>query len=181
MPKPINVLDVGGFEEFWEQMDFIDPASIELTILNLEKHESVRHNVRPIVGDARRMPFASGTFDFVFSNAVLEHVGTAQDQAAAAAEISRVGQRFLVMVPNRSWPLEVHTLLPVFQFWPRWLQHVVLRRTWRFTHFNDVEHALRVMDETRLPSVDEMKRWFPTASFKNERFWGVTKTLIACR
>ena len=177
--KPIRVLDVGGSEEYWEQMDFISPDVINLTILNLEAHTSARANVHFVIGDARRLPFGGHAFDIVFSNAVLEHVGSEDDQSAAAAEIARVGRHLLVMVPNRYWPIEVHTLLPFYQFWPRWLQHGVLGRTWKLTHFRDAGHARRVMDSVRLPSMIDMRRWFPTASYRKERILGISKTLIA--
>ncbi len=55
-----------------------------------------------------RLPFASGTFDFVFSNEVIEHV---QDDAKYAAEMVRVirpGGRLLIFCPNRWYPVEQH-------------------------------------------------------------------------
>src|ERR1700730_784694 len=48
-------------------------------------HESER--VRPLDEKTRSLPFADATFDFVFSDQVLEHV---QDHAGAFAEITRV-------------------------------------------------------------------------------------------
>ncbi len=54
------------------------------------------------------LPFAAGTFDFVFSNEVIEHV---QDDAAYAAELVRVtrpGGRVLIFCPNRWYPVEQH-------------------------------------------------------------------------
>lgn len=56
-------------------------------------------------GDARRLPFADGTFDVVITSEVLEHI---QDDVAAIAEMFRVlkpGGRFAATVP--SWFPEV--------------------------------------------------------------------------
>jgi SAM-dependent methyltransferase len=54
------------------------------------------------------LPFSTNTFDFVFSNEVIEHV---QDDAATAAEMVRVvkpGGRILIFCPNRWYPVEQH-------------------------------------------------------------------------
>lgn len=54
------------------------------------------------------LPFATSSFDFVFSNEVIEHV---QDDALYAAEMVRVtrpGGRVLIFCPNRWYPVEQH-------------------------------------------------------------------------
>ncbi len=54
------------------------------------------------------LPFAAATFDFVFSNEVIEHV---QDDRQAAAEMVRVVKdhgRILIFCPNRWYPVEQH-------------------------------------------------------------------------
>ncbi|MCP5101272.1 MAG: methyltransferase domain-containing protein [Chloroflexi bacterium] len=54
------------------------------------------------------LPFATGSFDIVFSNEVIEHV---QDDAKYAAEMVRMlksGGRALIFCPNRWYPVEQH-------------------------------------------------------------------------
>ncbi|RMG97193.1 MAG: class I SAM-dependent methyltransferase [Chloroflexi bacterium] len=61
-----------------------------------------------IQGVGEHLPFAANTFDFVFSNEVIEHV---QDDARYAAEMVRVtkpGGRILIFCPNRWYPVEQH-------------------------------------------------------------------------
>ena len=59
------------------------------------------------------LPFADGAFDIAVSNAVLEHVGSAAAQRAFLAELFRVGRCVFVTVPNRFFPIEHHTAIPL--------------------------------------------------------------------
>jgi len=71
--------------------------------------------------------FADRSFDWVFSNAVIEHVGGIEEQRKFASEISRVARcGYFVTTPNKFFPIEPHTLLPLYQFLPeRWQRKVV--------------------------------------------------------
>ena len=75
--------------------------------------------VRLVVADGRHLPFADGEFDVAVSNAVVEHVGTEDDQRALVHELCRVGRRVFVSTPNRWFPIEVHTLRPLVHWLPR--------------------------------------------------------------
>ena len=63
-----------------------------------------------------RLPFDDGAFDIATSNAVLEHVGSFENQARFVREICRVARRVFISVPNRFFPVEHHTALPVVHF-----------------------------------------------------------------
>ena len=69
-------------------------------------------------GDACALPFADGSFDVVFSNAVIEHVGDIDRQRLFVAEALRVGRRVFLTTPNRWFPIEVHTRLPLVHWLP---------------------------------------------------------------
>ena len=70
-------------------------------------------------GDARELPFARGSFDFVYSHAVIEHVGSREQQAAFLKETLRVARKgVLLTTPNRWHPMEAHTGLPLLHFLP---------------------------------------------------------------
>ena len=61
-----------------------------------------------IQGVGESLPFASGVFDFVLSNEVIEHV---QDDRLVAMEMVRVtrpGGRIVIFCPNRWYPVEQH-------------------------------------------------------------------------
>jgi hypothetical protein len=75
--------------------------------------------VRAVRADGRELPFADGEFDFGFSNAVVEHVAGGRDgQRRFVHELCRVSRRVFVTTPNRWFPLEVHTLLPLVHWLP---------------------------------------------------------------
>jgi SAM-dependent methyltransferase len=67
----------------------------------------------------RPLPFADKAFDIAVSNAVLEHVGSAQHQAAFVRELCRVAKKVFISVPNRYFPVEHHTAIPLLHFWRR--------------------------------------------------------------
>ena len=117
VPRPLRLLDVGGRAQFWEMMGGI-PQGVSLTLLNVGSMPEVQ-GFTTIRGDARDMShFRTDEFDVVFSNSVIEHVGSWNDQVAAAGEMQRVGRRYFVQTPNRWFPVEPHFLFPGFQFLP---------------------------------------------------------------
>jgi len=68
---------------------------------------------REISRSPYKIPFDDNTFDFIFSNQVLEHV---QDYSAALEEMKRVlkpGGISLHVFPSRWRPIECHTLVPL--------------------------------------------------------------------
>jgi hypothetical protein len=73
-----------------------------------------------VFGDGRALPFRDGSFDLVISNAVIEHVGGADDQRAFVAEHERVGRSFIITTPNRWFPVESHTRTFLRHWSARW-------------------------------------------------------------
>jgi hypothetical protein len=74
--------------------------------------------ITTVVADGRDLPFADGEFDVGFSNAVVEHVGGREDQERFVHELCRVARRVFVTTPNRLFPVDPHTLLPVVHWLP---------------------------------------------------------------
>jgi SAM-dependent methyltransferase len=65
----------------------------------------------------RPLPFADRSFDLAVSNAVLEHVGSGAEQIRFVADILRVAKVVFITVPNRYFPVEHHTAIPLLHFW----------------------------------------------------------------
>jgi hypothetical protein len=62
------------------------------------------------------LPFADRSFAIATANAVLEHVGSLQNQAFFVSELCRVADRVFISVPNKFFPIEHHTALPFVHF-----------------------------------------------------------------
>jgi SAM-dependent methyltransferase len=181
LPRPIKILDVGGTQGFWELMGFTNEPDVEVVILNVSAMAMLYDNFASIVGDARDMrSFADNAFDVVFSNSVIEHVGTYADQYRMAEEVQRVGKRYFLQTPNRYFPIEPHFLFPLFQFLPLSLRIFLMRRFdlgW-FKKIPDKQQATEHVRSIRLLTRRELLALFPGAMLYKEKFLGLTKSLI---
>jgi len=75
--------------------------------------------LRLVQADARVLPFRDASFDFVYSHAVIEHLGNRGQQAGFVREALRVARKgVLLTTPNRWHPVETHTGLPVLHYLP---------------------------------------------------------------
>ena len=85
----------------------------------LERFRAAFPQVRAVRADGRELPFGDGEFDLGFSNAVIEHVdGGREGQRRFIHELARVARRVFVTTPNRFFPVEVHTRLPLVHWLP---------------------------------------------------------------
>jgi hypothetical protein len=85
--------------------------------------------MRYIRGDGRDLPFEDRSFDLVHSSAVLEHVGSRAQQVAFLAELLRVSRRGVYLTtPNRWFPVEFHSVLPLIHWLPPRAFRAVLGR-----------------------------------------------------
>lgn len=84
--------------------------------------------IRYVQGDGCALPFDDRAFDIVFSNAVIEHVGDRRRQELFVREALRVGRHVFLTTPNRWFPIEVHTRLPLVHWFPDPVSARVYRR-----------------------------------------------------
>ncbi len=182
LPRPLRILDLGGEEVFWHRMGLTDPGQVRVTLLNRYPVPVQLDGFSAHLGDATAMPeFAGESFDIVFSNSVIEHVGNWEAQQRMADETMRVGRRYFVQTPNRYFPLEPHFLLPFFQFYPLWLRVWLMRRFhlgW-YRPIPDLEVARRHILAHRLLSRAELVALFPGCRIYEEKVAGLTKSLAA--
>jgi len=179
-----SVLDVGGTPLNWTLLD-VRPR---VTLLNIRPERDEGHaGLEYVIGDARQLPFADASFDVVFSNSVIEHVGTREQQRHFAEEVRRVGRRYWVQTPNRWYPIETHLLTPLLHFLPKKLQEKVARRwtLWDLIERPEpdrrefyIEHYL---NSVCLLTARELRALFPCGQLLRERHLCFTKSLIVAR
>ena len=179
-----RILDIGGTPDCWALLR----ASPHLTLLNTPRaRDDLAGAADWVAGDGRRLPFRDGTFDVVFSNSVIEHVGDAASQQSFAGEVARVGRGFWVQTPNRWFPVEQHLLTPFIHWLPRAWQRAIVPRfnVWsmlvRVTPDRRRFYIEHYLSDVRLLGFGEMRALFPGARVIRERLWGVTKSLVAVK
>jgi len=112
-----SILDIGGTPGNWELLD----KKLNVTLLNLtipSNIERYRGKYEFVKGDGTKLQFPDKSFDIVFSNSVIEHVGTFDSQVNFAQEIQRVGKNYFVQTPAKSFPFEPHLLTPFIHYFP---------------------------------------------------------------
>ena len=84
--------------------------------------------VKFVIGDARKTKFSNNSFDIVYSNAVIEHVGSFQSQRKFIKELYRISSRVcFIVTPYRFHPIEFHTNLPFLHFLPKNIYRKILK------------------------------------------------------
>lgn len=115
--------DSNFFEALYPWKERITATSIE----DASFLEAQYPGLRFVRTGATGLPFADHQFDVAFCSAVLEHVGDRDQQAAFVAEMCRVARRFFLTTPDRRFPVEVHTFLPLVHWLPQRRHQAVLR------------------------------------------------------
>jgi SAM-dependent methyltransferase len=182
-PGPeMSILDVGvtsdnSFQEsnYFEQLY---PYPHRITCVGTEdgSHLEARYSGLTYrrVQPGSPLPFARAAFDIVFSNAVIEHVGSRAAQAQFVRELGRVGKAFFITTPNRWFPVEHHSGLPLLHFMPAKAYRRILRVT-PYRYWAQEEN-LNILTEAELAAL------FPVgwqAAIKKIRVAGVCSNLVA--
>lgn len=180
LPRPIKILDIGGTPFFWETMNYTKEPGITFTLINLYPQKNTLENFECIIGDATSLPFGDKVFDIVFSNSVIEHLYTKDNQLKMANEVRRVGKNYFIQTPNLYFPVEAHWLFPFFQFLPFALRVFMTQHfdIGGFPKTKNYTEAARRVKEIRLLSKKEMKQLFPDGKCYEEIFFSLTKSIV---
>jgi hypothetical protein len=181
--KETRILDVGGYPWCWRD----SKVSSSVTILNLhilpglENEYKDRHTL--VQGDATCMQYQDQQFDIVFSNSVIEHLETYQQQERFAKEVRRVGKDLWIQTPAKCFFLEPHLLTPFIHWLPKRMQISLARNftVWGLITRPDRQRAFEYVNEIKLLNESEMKALFPDCEIVKEKIWGLTKSYVAVR
>lgn len=174
-----HILDVGGTPFNWTLLS----AQPQITLINYRAPERKIAGFTYVIADARKLPFADQSFDVVYSNSVIEHLGNLQNQKMMANEIDRVGKQYYVQTPNKYFPIEPHYLAPFIHWLPKTIQPVLVRyctpRGW--LDKSSLKACANLVEEIRLIKESEFQKLFPHAQIWCENFLGLVKSLMAVR
>jgi SAM-dependent methyltransferase len=102
-------------EKLYPYTDKITCAGIGTGTAILKAYPGIRfEHVEP----GQPLPFRDRQFDIAYSNAVLEHVGGRDQRSKFILGALRVAKAVFIAVPNRWFPIEHHTGLPLLHFAP---------------------------------------------------------------
>jgi hypothetical protein len=182
-PDPTDVLlDVGGASSEWHGRGDIVRT---VDIVNLDSYPVDQRTDSPFMrsfkGDARKLEFEDGSYDIVYSNSVIEHVGKWEDQQAFASEARRVGRQLWIQSPAYGCPVEPH-YLGLFLHWfpPSW--RVFLARWTSVVGLTRAADLQSIASNTRLLTKREYQVLFPDCEIWTERLLLIfPKSYIAIR
>ncbi len=145
----VKILDVGFTErEYSETDNYLEkhyPYQHNITALGVDQAEEFRHRypaVNVVTYRGGKFPFNDHQFDICWSNAVIEHVGNSQKQLAFLQEIRRVARHGYLTTPNKMFPIEVHTRLPLLHYLPKPWFDAIIKKTNRKWAAGDYMHLL---------------------------------------
>jgi hypothetical protein len=175
-----GILDVGVTDTAWRSGNFLEanyPWPQRITAVALKPMPAFQRQfpeVDFVVADGRALSFEDGAFDIGFSNAVVEHVGSRDQQAAFVSEMLRTCSRVFIATPNARFPIDPHTLLPFIHWLSPTLRYPLLRL------FGQGRWALEEMLNPL--SAGALLSLFPrdaNVRLVRQRLFGLTTVLIA--
>ena len=122
-----TLLDVGfnniEYSEIDNYLEKVYPYPEKITALGVGSSGaafSAKYpKVHTVLYDGNYFPFPDQSFDIVWSNAVIEHVGNRNKQLLFLKEIKRVGKKAFITTPNKYFPVEIHTRTILLHFLPQ--------------------------------------------------------------
>lgn len=186
----VSLLDVGGRKSYWNILPpgFLEQHKVTVTLLNLpgEIQGTDDEIFRHLAGDASNLAqYADRSFHIAHSNSVIEHVGGWQSVKKFASECRRVASGLFVQTPYFWFPIEPHYMVPVIHWLPRPLQEMIVLKFplgWSGTREPNLDSAIAGIETgPRLLNMRAFRLLFPDCTILKERFFLLTKSLIAVR
>ena len=134
--------------------------------------------IKTKAADACNLPWPDKSFDVIYCNAVIEHVGDFARQKKMASEIMRVGKRWFVTTPNRWYPFEFHMRLPFVT----WLPGYAYLWCGKIVHYNHISKKYvfwSKYEHLRLLSAGEMKECFSSSQIVKQKITFMPETIIS--
>lgn len=105
-----RILDIGcGLGMYVEQFRRFSDRVVGMDVDAPRVAEGLRRGIpNLLLGAGEHLPFATGCFDVIVLNEVIEHVLDDRETLREACRILRPGGRIVIYAPNRLYPFETH-------------------------------------------------------------------------
>lgn len=177
-----TILDLGGSPYQWDLLNYRS----KITILN--KRPPKPSSPKPpkysfVVADACNSGFPDQSFDLVFSNSVIEHVGGSKEQGMFAQEMLRIGKHIYCQTPNKHFFVEPHLIAPFIHYLPVNWQMKLVRyfSIWGIVVRPTPQDVKEFLSLTRLLTKNELIKLFPNCEIITERFLFMPKSYIVIK
>jgi SAM-dependent methyltransferase len=175
-----KILDVGFTDaDPYPGINFLErnyPYTKNITALGIEDAPNFKRNfpdVKVVVYDGDHFPFADKEFDIAWSNAVIEHVGPYDKQLLFLSELIRTSKNIFITTPNRWFPIEVHTRLPLLHYLPKRYFDKILKmigKTWAsgdYMYLLSIDDLKKMLKELNITNytIKRNKKFFATMDF----------------
>jgi hypothetical protein len=178
-----TILEVGVANKEYSNVDnFIIkqyPYQERITALGIGDLSLFRlshQHVRAVTYDGQQFPFDDDTFTIAHANAVIEHVGPRALQKAFLREMVRVSERGMITTPNRFFPIETHTKIPLLHMFGKNVFDAILKMIGKAWAADGYMHLLGIKD------LDELARASGLTDYRIIRnklfFFTMTFTLV---
>lgn len=179
--KGQKILDVGFSDiEYSVSDNYLEkhyPHQGDITALGIDtptQFPTRYPQVKVVQYEGRVFPFADQTFDIGWSNAVIEHVGGWQEQVLFLKEVKRTCKHGFITTPNRWFPIEVHTRIPLLHFLPKRYFDALLKNTSKAWATGSYMHLLSYKDIKKLLAEAGIEKY----TIKRNRFFGFTMDFV---
>lgn len=180
------VLDVGGFPKTWtsrpQTVARIDCVNIDLA--DWDNSEMPEYHITTGIADGCDLSYSDRSYDILFSNSVIEHVGDWNKQCAFASEAMRVGKKLWIQTPAYECPLEPHYLAPFVHWLPVPIRRKILRwfTPWGWMTKPPQAKVDETINFTRLLTKRQISELFPGCQIMTERLlWIIPKSYVVYR
>ena len=178
-----TLLDVGvTSDQTYETSNYVEawyPHKEKITAVGVDDAAFLEQQYPGVTyrrADGRDLPFADNSFDVVHSSAVLEHVGSFANQRSLIEELTRVARRVVFLTtPNRWFPVEVHSMLPLVHWLPKsWFRRLLRNTRYRFFA---LEENLNLLDRREILQLCSQLRG-ASVSVESQRLLGMASNLL---
>jgi len=177
-----SVLDLGvTCDRTYQESNYFEqfyPYRENIVCAGIEDGSHLQHQYPGVVfiplQAGQPLPFSDKQFDISFCSAVIEHAGNRQEQQFFIKEMLRVSQHFFLTTPNRWFPVEMHTGLPLLHYLPMQCYRAILAKT-SFRYWS-YENNLNLLD---IENLRNLFLPYVVANLVKIRLFGIHSNLVA--